>query len=141
LPATAGPAPPATADTGDTKKIQGTWVVSPDTFAGVTEDAARKEALKAVEGMRFTFGNGELTIKNPAGPPPFEKGHEEKSAFRLVSTKTPKQIDLSDSARGIYELKGDTLKLCWAIRGKENGRPDRFGFNKKKPTVVYYVLK
>ena len=39
LSAATDPAPPTGADTGDAKKIQGTWVVSPDTFAGVTDEA------------------------------------------------------------------------------------------------------
>jgi uncharacterized protein (TIGR03067 family) len=100
-----------------------------------------KAALKQLEAMRFTFARDTFTIKHPPGPPPFEKGREEKSAFRLDSTKTPKQIDLSDSARGIYELDGDKLKLCWDQKGKENGRPTKFAHDKDRATVHYYVLK
>jgi uncharacterized protein (TIGR03067 family) len=125
----------------DAKKIQGTWVVTPATFDVVPDEKARKEGIKLVAGMRFTFQEGELTIEHQPGRPPFEKGSKESSAFRLAPTRTPKQIDLGERGRGIYELDEDTLKLCWDIRGKENGRPDMFGFDKDKPTVVYYVLK
>jgi len=132
-------APPV--DTGDAKAIQGTWMVDRATFDGIPEKDVPPDLVKETTAMRFTFRSDEMTIKHPPGPPPFEKGRKEKSAYRLDPSKNPKQIDLSDSARGIYELKGDTLKLCWDIRGKKNGRPTKFGFDKDQATVVYYVLK
>jgi len=126
----------------DAKKIQGTWVVTPATFEGVTlDEGAREEALKAVKDMRFTFREGKLTITGQTGPYPSQKGGEDSDGFRLDPTKKPKQIDIGDNIRGIYELNGDTLKLCLDIRGEENSRPGKFGFDKDKPTVVYYVLK
>jgi uncharacterized protein (TIGR03067 family) len=126
----------------DAKTIQGTWVVTPATLDGAAlAEGAREEALKAIKGMRFTFQEGKLTITGQPGPRPSQKGVEDSSDYRLDPTKKPKQIDLSGSMRGIYDLDGDTLKLCLDIRGKENGRPDKFGFDKDKPTVVYYVLK
>ena len=27
---------------------------------------------------------------------------------------------------GIYELQGDTLRICWAITGLKEGRPSQF---------------
>jgi uncharacterized protein (TIGR03067 family) len=127
------------ADTDDDRAIEGTWVVDPATFDGAPDKDEVEKLLKELRQMRITFRDHEMTIKHPPEPPPFERGREEKSAFRLDPSTSPKRFDLSDSARGIYELKGDTLKLCWDLRGKENGRPTRFGFD--KATVVYYVLK
>jgi uncharacterized protein (TIGR03067 family) len=67
--------------------------------------------------------------------------NQEKGGFRLDPTKKPKQIDMSDAARGIYELEGDTLKLCWDQRATTNGRPTKFAHDKDKDTVHYFVLK
>jgi uncharacterized protein (TIGR03067 family) len=132
---------PADDKDDDAKKIQGTWVVDPSTFKGIEDKETLKEVLKEAEWIRFIFEGDTFTMKHPPGPPPFEKGREEKGGYRLDPTKNPKQIDLIDSARGIYELDGDTLKLCWDQRGKDNGRPTKFAWDKDKDTVHYYVLK
>jgi uncharacterized protein (TIGR03067 family) len=123
-------APPA----DDTKTIQGTWVVDPSTFKGIEDKEVLKEAIKQAESIRFVFTGDTFTLKHPPA-------NEEKGGFRLDPTKNPKQIDLSDAARGIYELDGDTLKLCWDQRGKDNGRPTKFDHDKDKGTVHYFVLK
>ncbi len=125
----------------DAKKLQGTWTVDPATFKGVEETPAIKEARAELAAMRFVFAGDTLTIRSRPGPPPFEKGREETSTFRLDPTKKPKEIDLSDNARGIYELDGDTLKVCWDHKGKENGRPTKIGFDTVKETVHDFVLK
>jgi uncharacterized protein (TIGR03067 family) len=121
-------------DKDDAKKIQGTWVVDPSTFKGVEDKETLKEVLKEAESMRFVFAGDTFTMRHPPA-------NEEKGGFRLDPTKNPKQIDLTDSARGIYELDGDTLKLCWDQRGKDNGRPTKFAWAKDKGTIYYYVLK
>jgi uncharacterized protein (TIGR03067 family) len=49
----------------------------------------------------------------------------EKGTYKLDPTKTPKSIDclLSEGpykglvVAGIYELNGDTLKICWSAWG------------------------
>ena len=126
----------------DAKAIQGTWGLTPATFEGLTlDEEARAEARKAIKNGRFTFREGKLTITDLHGPRPPQKDGDESEDFRLDPAKKPKQIDLGENMRGIYELNGDTLKLCFDIRGKENGRPAKFGFDKDKPTVVYFVLK
>jgi uncharacterized protein (TIGR03067 family) len=135
------PAQPADDKADDAKKLQGVWVVDPATFAGVPDKEAVKEAIKEVSSMRFTFRGDTLTIRHAPGPPPFEKGREEPTPFRLDPTKSPKQIDMTDSAVGIYELNGDTLKLCWDQRGRENGRPTKFAHDKDRDTVHFFVLK
>jgi uncharacterized protein (TIGR03066 family) len=126
----------------DAKRIQGTWAVDAEaTLKEGGDSPAIKEAREELAAMRFVFAGDKLTIREPSGPTPTGKGRDEEDTFRLDPSKKPKQIDLSGSARGIYELKGDTLKLCLDIRGKEHGRPTQFGFDKDKATVVYYVLK
>jgi uncharacterized protein (TIGR03067 family) len=91
--------------------------------------------------MRFVFDGNTFTIKHPPGPQPFENGREERSFFRLDPTKKAKQIHMSDAARGIYELEGDTLKLCWDQHAKTNGRPIRFSLRQEKESAHCFVLK
>ena len=44
--------------------------------------------------------------------------------------KKPKAIDFAEKkgepVPGIYELDGDSLKICWNKEDKVKGRPDRF---------------
>jgi uncharacterized protein (TIGR03067 family) len=117
----------------DMKRIQGTWVVDPVTYKDVKDKEVLKEVLKAAESMRFIFEGDTFTLKHPPD-------NEEKGGFRLDPTKKPKQIDMRDGAQGIYELEGDTLKLCWDQQAKTNGRPTKFAHD-KKDSVHYFVLK
>jgi uncharacterized protein (TIGR03067 family) len=62
--------------------------------------------------------------------------HDMEGVARFDPTVTPKTIDylhLSDSdpdkgkmGLGIYELQGDTLRICWAVTGLKEGRPSQF---------------
>ncbi len=117
-------------DTGDVKRLQGTWVVDPAMY----KDVKDHEAVKALKAIRVVFQGDSVTFKHPPG-------NEETGPFRLDPTRTPKQIDLIDAARGIYELRGNSLKLCWDQRGKANGRPTKFAHDKAKETVHYLLLK
>jgi uncharacterized protein (TIGR03067 family) len=118
----------------DGKRIQGTWVVDPATFAEVKDEEARKEALKESRAVRITFQGDTFTMKHPPA-------NEEKVRFRLDPSKKPKEIDFGQGARGIYELEGETLKLCWDQQGKANGRPTKFSLRQKNDSVHYFVLK
>jgi uncharacterized protein (TIGR03067 family) len=116
--------------TSDAKRIQGTWVIDPATY----KDIKDKEAVKAAKDVRIIFEGDTVTFKHPPG-------NEERVKFVLDATKKPKQIDMSEGAKGIYELDGDTLKLCWDQQAKTNGRPTRFADVKDKPSVHNLGLK
>jgi uncharacterized protein (TIGR03067 family) len=118
----------------DLKRIQGTWVVDPATFAEVKDEEARKETLKASKAVQIIFEGAAFTIKHPPA-------NEEKGLFRLDPAKKPKQIDMSDGVKGVYELVEDTLKLCWDQQAKTNGRPTKFSLRQEKDSVHYFVLK
>jgi uncharacterized protein (TIGR03067 family) len=109
-------AAPAPADDGkkDAENIQGTWkVVS-------MEHAGEKAPEDKIKDVKFVIGDGTIAIKDPR--------REEKAKFKLDPTKTPKTIDLTaernEAVQGIYELKGDSLKLCFIKGGGE--RPSQF---------------
>src|SRR5262249_52638914 len=93
-----------------------------------------QEVLKETASVRLIFDGDTFRMKHPPA-------NDEKVQFRVDSTKKPKQIDFGEGAQGIYELDGDTLKLCWDQQAKSNGRPTKFAHDKDKPTVHYSVLK
>src|SRR5262245_14901128 len=107
---------PAKSD--DKDKLQGVWKVT-----GL-EVQGEKAPVEAASGVRFLFDQNTLHI---------HQGDEERKAaeFKLNSSAAPKTIDLTDSVEkrtvfGIYELDGDTLKLCLSEAGDAKARPTTF---------------
>ena len=134
FPLTVGMTAPGGEDKDDVKQIQGTWIVDPATYAEVKDEEALKELLKESKAIRITFDGDAFTMKHPPA-------NEEKGTFRLDPDKKPKQIDFGEGAKGIYELEGDALKLCWDQQAKTNGRPAKFSLHQEKETVHYFVLR
>jgi uncharacterized protein (TIGR03067 family) len=98
---------------GDQKKIQGTWAVVS------AEKGGKKAPAKEIEGITFTFTGDKLSLK---------KGGESKDGkFKLDATRKPREIDVTmedRTARGIYQLDKDALKICVGKEGDE--RPKEF---------------
>ena len=101
------------------KKFQGTW-----TFESV--EAGGKEApAEQFKGMTLTFAGDKHTVK---------KGDEviQVGTQKLDPSKSPKSIDVTMTEGpnkgavmlGIYEISGDTLKVCFDPEGKK--RPTEF---------------
>lgn len=96
----------------DKDAIQGTWklVAVAD---GANEDTKPAETTLLFEGDKaFEMKNGER--RDPA-------------TIKLDSTKTPKEMDISPgdkTIKAIYELKGDTLRIC--LSGPDKPRPKEF---------------
>lgn len=103
----------------DRDRLQGTWRVV------ALVDDGRPVPQEAIQGARLIFEGNNYSIQG--GRQNF------RGTFRLDPDRTPKALDGSyhelgggDSgdARGIYELDGKRLKLCWRHGGKE--RPNSF---------------
>lgn len=95
----------------DEDMIQGTWKVTSAWEAGKKDPSA----LKFV----FVFKNGTMTATIDGK----QKG---KGTYRLDPSKKPKWFDVTMEGRpylGIYELKGDTLRIC---HSHSRERPTRF---------------
>jgi uncharacterized protein (TIGR03067 family) len=107
----------------DRAKLQGAWKVTElDENGKPKPSAAGKNLLMVFEGDVFRMKGA---------------GEEYDGTFKLDTTKTPRRIDTvvtgvkgkGKRTQGIYELKGDTLKIVWT-EGKAP-RPtsfsDKFG--------------
>ena len=83
----------------DAKQIQGTWAIDPAMYKNVGDKEAIELLVALSKEMRVVFDGDSVTFHSPPGK-------EQKARFRLDSTKKPKQFDLSDEEKGIYELVG-----------------------------------
>ncbi len=115
---------------GDLKQFQGTWVLvgggdSPDS-AESKEGARKADARLVVEGEKFTTTSAEMVTY--------------KGTIKLDPTKTPKEYDSTYTdgrhLKGIYELDGDNLRLCFAASGRD--RPT--AFKAKQGDQIYLLV-
>jgi uncharacterized protein (TIGR03067 family) len=103
----------------DLKKFQGTW-----TFESV-EVGGKEQPAADFKGMTVTFEGNKFIVKK--GDEVIQVGTE-----KLDPSRSPKTVDvtvtegLSKGAimLGIYEISGDTLKVCFDPEGKK--RPNEF---------------
>jgi uncharacterized protein (TIGR03067 family) len=100
----------------DQKKLQGDWVLASGERNGekFPEEVA-KSMKRTIAGDKFTVTRNDEAVA--------------KGTFTLDPSKKPKAIDVKvegtdQSIHGIYELDGDTFKMCYAAPGKE--RPKEF---------------
>lgn len=115
---------------GDEARIQGLWDVISWTENGKVSPGGEKDPLR----LEFDAKTLRFWLPGPAGRP---------EPYRLDPAKSPKTIDLlpgKNAGRlkpvlGIYELDGDSLKICLDPEGKE--RPAGFLLPKGKE---YWLL-
>ena len=113
------------------KKFQGTW-----TFESV--EAGGKEVPAAgFKGITVTFEGDQYTVK---------KGDEviQAATQKLDPSQSPKTLDVTVAEGpnkgavmlGIYEISGDTLKVCFDPEGKK--RPTQFKSASGSQTLVVH---
>lgn len=103
----------------DAKPLQGIWL-------GQTMEANGKPAPnKAAKRMRFTFEGDTLLIRGN-----FSDERELKCSFKIDAKQTPHHLDFrpmkEKTVLGIYEVKGDVLKICVRHANSGKGRPSEF---------------
>ena len=102
-----------TAQADDLKAMEGTWKVEAAEAGGKPVES---EDLKSLE-VKITGERYEVTIKDKV----------DAGTLKLDETKKPKTMDATDTegddsgkvVKAIYELTGDTLKVCYAMDGGE----------------------
>ena len=128
---------PARADDDEAKTelkaLQGAWKVVAAEHDG--------DPLERIVGGTLVVKENNFAIRTAGGT-------EMKGDLILNPAKKPKHIDLAHQEgllkdktwQGIYELKGDTLKLCYAEADSEKERPAEFK-TLKKSGLLYLELK
>jgi uncharacterized protein (TIGR03067 family) len=116
---------PKKADEPPPAKLEGDWVV--ESFEGPKKDAPPGSIT-----MRFAGGK---IIISEAG-----KARGEEAGYTVDQTKKPAHIDITPDkggpkvVQGIFEIKGDTMKLCF---GKDvSERPTDFKSDVEKGIMV-----
>jgi uncharacterized protein (TIGR03067 family) len=114
----------ARAADADQEKLQGKWTVESFEYNG-TPVERMKDATREVKDGKYS-----LTPK---------VGDVIEGTIKIDPSKKPKTIDLDVNGRilkGIYELDGDALKLCYILTDGE--RPTEFA--SKPDTSVILIL-
>ena len=112
----------------DLVAIQGDWRVI---FA---EDSGRTGPPGALQDIRFAITRDTLTMDIA--------GRKVVSTYKLDPTTDPKSIDLTTGGRtkpGIYDLQGDTLRICTSEKTDE--RPTAFDSQPDSVNDVVLTLK
>jgi RNA polymerase sigma-70 factor (ECF subfamily) len=127
--------PPARADDNPTKsdeeKLQGTWPALSIEGAGGKSEGKGSEAdlFKLIITQKNIVFEGALGQNNGAA----------KGTIKLDATKHPKEMDMEieqGKLLGIYELDGDTLKICLNKLGVDE-RPTEFTANDSRYVYVF----
>jgi RNA polymerase sigma factor (sigma-70 family) len=131
----------------DLELLQGTWNI--DTMAW----GARSLPRELMTGYKFVFAGTKLTWEGAIG---MTKRAGKVTAidgvfpcdFKIDPGKSPKQIDITLHLKkvnkgdrtllGIYEIKGDTLKVCY-FSSQTGRRPSELA-TKDNPNIGYIVL-
>lgn len=102
----------------DATLVQGSWTIAEAELGG------RPFPAEVSKDMTLVLAKGTYVLKT--------KGPEDKGTATIDATKTPRQLDVIGTEgpnKGktllcIYELDGDTLKVCYDLSGK--ARPTEF---------------
>ena len=106
------------ADAKDEDAVQGTWLASTAEFGG------QKFPDQVRESIKLVIKDGKYTVTVGNQP--------DKGTTKIDSAAKPKTMDITGTEGpnkgktmlAIYELKGDTLRVCYDVSGKN--RPTEF---------------
>ena len=113
------------------RRLQGAWVPLKAELGGAPFPA------KALEGLRLVIKGNTYRVR--AGK------ETDEGVLELMPEKTPPAMDVKGtegpnkgkSFPAIYEVKGDTLRVCYDLEGKERPREFKTAKGKKHFLVTY----
>lgn len=115
-------------DVPDAKAMQGTWIPATAEIRGqMFPEEVRKSIKLVIDADKYT-----VTVGDQA----------DKGTTKIDPTKSPKTLDIAGTEGpnkgktilAIYELKGDTLRICYDLGGKD--RPTEFKTEADKPLFL-----
>jgi uncharacterized protein (TIGR03067 family) len=114
----------------DAKAIQGTWLPETAELAG---KAFPEEVTKSIRLVLGDGGTYKVTVGDRVdeGTTKIDPAKKPKT-LDIVGTKGP---NMGKTFLAIYELKGDTLRVCYDLSGKAH--PDDF---KSKPNTQLFLV-
>jgi uncharacterized protein (TIGR03067 family) len=128
----AAPVPKEKAVVKDEDAIQGVWKIE-EFDSGGGPNGPPKELLDTI---RFEFKkDGKMSMTGGPGPNESRDGE-----YKMDSSAKPKSIDMTMDtmpALGIYELDGDTFRLCIS-EGPNKARPEEFKADGKRTVIIKF---
>lgn len=112
----------------DETRIQGTWQLVGFDLGGARGGPKPEE----ISTMKMVVADGKIAVYRG------DKKEMNAPTYKLDSTTKPKSIDVTEYDKvkpGIYELDGDTLKLC-VPEGDKPTRPTEMKANAEKFVAV-----
>ena len=122
----------------DLEKMQGTWKVEKVVVDGKEKSAEERAKISvSIEKNVYTIQDGDHTFVAEFTIDPSTKPAEFNVLPKIQATT--KDPNAGKTRRGIYELSGDTLTICWAREGGE--RPKTFESKSETKTVLFELKK
>jgi uncharacterized protein (TIGR03067 family) len=118
----------------DAANVQGTWNVTSVEREGTPLPSS------AVKKLQMIFKDGTLTIMTDKDN---SNARVEKAKIVLHPSAKPKSLEMTSddkdkpTVRGIYDLDGDTLKMCWRTNG--GARPAQFTTMPQSGLVLFVL--
>jgi uncharacterized protein (TIGR03067 family) len=113
----------------DEDAIQGTWQIEKFDLGGGPGGPPAEEVAK----MKLVFKESKVAAVRGSDAKPDEID------YKIDASTTPKALDLIENGRpmlAIYELDGDTLKICMSEGGQKGVRPSEFKTDGKNTAVI-----
>lgn len=116
-------------DKDEWKKLSGKWNIEKAVLMGADSTEIFKTAKLTVEEGKYSVVFGE---------------QEDKGTIKIDTAKKPKQMTIESTdgpnkgkiIMAIYEIDGDTCKICYALEGKDAPKE----FESKEGTQTLYVV-
>jgi uncharacterized protein (TIGR03067 family) len=113
----------------DAKAVKGAWTVEKAILMGADQTELFKTLVLTMDDGKYTVKFGE---------------NVDKGTYKIDATAKPKRVSITSTEgpmkdktlEAIYDLDGDTLKVCYALDGKEAPKT----FESKEGTQTFYVV-